>query len=489
MSAPDYVILGAYLLAITGIGVRAHRGQKNARDFLLAGKSMPWLPVGFSIVASFISGISYIGLPAEIRSHGLAFTIYALAYVLVIPIMLRTFLPFYAGRQITTAYEFLEGRFSSGVRKLASGMFIFWRLLWIATVIYVPSLVISTVAGVPLLPAVLVIGILTTAYTALGGIKAVIWTDFTQFFVMFGGALLAIGFIANAVPGGVGGIWEAAARGGRTRMLDLSLDPTVRITLWGALIGGFFANLSVFGVDQLVIQRYLTTRSADDLRRTYLLNCFALFLVVAVLSFLGLALFAFYDRHRALLPAAVPPDHVLPWFIAHQFPPGLTGLLVASILAATMSALSAGINAVTTALFNDFLKARRPPESSGSEDLRRARVLSLAVGLFSTALASMVGRLGTIMEIAVRLIDGFAGPLLGIFIVGIFNRTVGAPPILVAGLLGVVVTAFVNFFSPISFMWYSPIGCVTTLLAAFALPPFLGSPKENEKLAALPHAD
>jgi sodium-coupled monocarboxylate transporter 8/12 len=312
--------------------------------------------------------------------------------------------------------------------------------------------------------------------------KAVIWTDFTQFFVMFGGALLGIVFIARAIPGGVGGIWEGAARGGRIAMLDLALDPTIRITLWGALIGGFFANLSVFGVDQLVIQRYLTTRSAADLRRTYLLNCAALFLVVAVLSFLGLALFAFYEQHPALLPGTVPPDHVLPWFIAHQFPPGLTGLLVASILAATMSALSAGINAVTTALFNDFFL-----KDGG---LHRARSITWAVGLFATILATLVGRLGTVMEIAVRLIDGFPGPLLGLFLVGIFNRTIGATAVLLAGLSGVAVTACVNFFSSISFMWYSPIGCVTTLLAAFAIHPLFGRRiEEDETFAATPHAD
>jgi len=481
MQSVDYLVLAAYLAGIACIGALAHRDQKNTRDFLLAGRSMPWPLVAISIVASFISGISYIGLPAEIRSHGLGFAVYALAYVFVIPVVLRVFLPFYARQNITTAYEYLEGRFSRGVRKFASGMFIFWRLLWIATVIYVPSLVISTVTGLPFLPAVMVIGILTTIYTALGGMKAVIWTDFTQFFVMFGGALLAIGFIAHAIPGGIAGITGEAVRGGRIAMLDLSLQPTIRITLWGALAGGFFANLSVFGVDQLVIQRYLTIRSAADLRRTYLLNSAALFVVVTVLAFLGLSLYAFYQRYPALLPPTVPPDHVLPWFIAHQFPAGLTGLLVASILAATMSALSAGINAVTTAVFNDFLP--------GGE-LARARLLTFGVGLFSTILASIVGKLGTVMEIAVRLIDGFAGPLLGIFLVGIFSRTVMAAAIWPAAVVGVAVTAAVNFFSPISFMWYSPIGCVTTLVCAFAWHAIFRPPiQHNERLAAVPDVD
>lgn len=480
MHKVDYAILVLYLLVILAISAFSHRGQKSTGDFLLAGRSMPWPLVGISLVASFISGISYIGIPAEIRSYGIGYIIYALAYVLVIPVVLCVFIPFYSNRLITTAYEYLEKRFNIRVRRLASGMFVFWRLLWIATVIYVPSLVLSSVAAIPLLSAVLLIGILTTLYTAFGGMKAVIWTDFSQFFVMFGGALLAIGFVVHALPNGVHDILQAAMLGGRTSLPSLSLNPTVRITLWGALIGGFFANLSLFGVDQLVIQRYFTTKSAVDLRRTYLLNCFALLIAVGTLTFLGLALFAFYEQRPLLLPDAVPSDQVFPWFIAHEFPPGLTGLLVASILAATMSALSAGINAVSTALFSDFLK---------SGNLAHARLLTFVVGISGTILASMVSRLGTIIEISVRLIDGFAGPLLGIFLVGIFTRTVYSGSIFIAALLGVILTGSVNFFTNVSFMWYSPIGCVTTVVAALALRAISGRPNtEHEKLATIPNA-
>jgi len=486
----DYIVLTFYLLGVTAIGVWVTRGQRDAKDFLLASRSMAWLPVGISIVASFISGISYTGIPAEIANHGFGFLLYAFAYVLVIPVVLRVFLPFYAGRNITTAYEYLSGRFNLSVRRLASGMFIIWRMFWIATVIYVPCLVISVVTGMPLLPTLLTVGILTSLYTAAGGMKAVIWTDFTQFFVMFGGAVLAIGFIAAALPGGLTGIWGTAEAAGRTRMIEWSLDPIVRITVWGALAGGFFANLASFGVDQVIIQRYLTTRSLRDLRRTYLLNSAALFLVVAVLSFLGLALFAFYDRNPGLLPPSVQRDHLLPHFIAHQFPPGLAGLLVAAILAASMSSLSAGISAVTTALFNDFLPTARKSGEAGGQGLWRARGLSLAVGLAGTAFASLVGKLGTIMEIAVRLIDGFSGPLLAIFLVGIFTRRVGPTPVLIAAPVGIALTACANFFSPVSFMWYPVIGCLSTLLLTVVTHGLLERrPKEVGRVEAMQNAD
>ena len=178
----DYLILIIYLGLITFIGIWCHRSQRTTDDFLFAGRNIGWLPMGISIAASFISGITYIGLPAEVASHGLGILVYSFSYVLTIPVITRLFLPFYSSLRITTAYEYLEGRFDRRVRLFCSGIFIIWRLLWIATVIYVPSLVVSTVAGAPFVPSLIAIGLLTTVYTAVGGLRAVIVTDAIQFF-------------------------------------------------------------------------------------------------------------------------------------------------------------------------------------------------------------------------------------------------------------------------------------------------------------------
>lgn len=472
LSAGDYCIIVFYLCMVTAIGLWSHRRNKDAEDFMFAGKTIGWLPLGISIAAAFISGISYMGLPAEVFSHGLGFMLYVFAYVLVIPVIIYLFLPFYSRVRITTAYEYLETRFDRRVRRFCSGMFIVWRLLWIATVIYVPSLLIAGVTGLPLLPSVLVIGLVTTAYTAFGGLRGVIWTDVVQFFVMIGGALAAIQFVTLAVPSGMSGIWATASDNGRTQFLDLSLDPTARVTVWGALIGGFFANLTFFGVDQMVIQRYLATRSAREMRSTFLLNCIALFVVVGVLAALGLALFAFFQSKPGGFPAGIAADRVLPYFIATEFPAGLRGLLVASIVAASMSTLSAGVNSVTTAIFNDFVGM--PAQTSG-QALTFVRMLSIGVGLLCTLLASMVGALGSIMEIAVRVIDGFAGPLLAIFLLGMLTSRVGSDPALIGAVAGLAATCAANFFSPLSFVWFPAIGCLVTMAAAWLVQPFFGA--------------
>ncbi len=466
LTVGDYAVVVVYMVMVTAVGIWAHAGNKTTKDFLFAGKTVGWLPMGISIAAAFISGISYMGLPAEIYSYGLGFMLYVFAYVLVIPVILYVFLPFYGRLPITTAYEYLEARFDRRVRQFCSGMFIVWRLLWIATVIYVPSLLVATVTGLPMLTSVFAIGLVTTVYTAFGGLRGVIWTDVVQFFVMVGGALVAIQFTSLAVPGGLSGIWNVAAENGRTQFIDLSLDLTSRMTLWGALIGGFFANLAFFGVDQMVIQRYLATRSALEMRSTFLLNCVALLVVTGVLAALGLALFSFYRVRPGGLEAGVSADRVLPYFIATEFPAGLRGLLVASIFAASMSTLSAGVNAVTTAIFNDFAVPSRP------RDLRFVRMLSLGVGAFCTLLASMVGTLGSIMEIAVRVIDGFAGPLLAVFLLGMLTAQLGPVPVLIGACVGLLTTTAANFFSPISFVWFPAIGCLVSMAVAFVAQPW-----------------
>lgn len=471
LSFLDFAVIALYLLLVTALGVMVHQRNRSREDFLFAGKSMGWIPIGISIAAAFISGISYVGLPTEVYSYGLNFMLYVLAYLLVIPVILYFFLPFYGGVRITTAYEYLESRFDRRTRQICSGMFIGWRLLWMATVIYVPSLLTSTMTGLPLLPSVLVIGILTTIYTAFGGLRGVILTDVMQFFIMVGGALAAIQFAAQAVPGGVTGIWSVASEQGRLLNLDFSFDLSARMTVWGALTGGFFANLSFFGVDQMVIQRYLATRTASEMRSTFLLNCLSLFLVVTVLAGLGLALFAFYRTAPGGLPAGVPSDRVLLHFIGIEFPPGLRGLLVASILAASMSTLSAGVNAVTAALCNDFRNMSNVSEGAG---LQQIRWMSIGVGLLATLIASQVGTLGSVIEVAVRVVDSFAGPLLGVFLIGMLSQRIGSGPAIAGVFAGLAATGYANFASSISFVWFPALGCLVTMLVAWLTNPLLG---------------
>jgi len=465
----DWAILALYLIGMVLLGSRYSRKTHQTKDYYLAGRSMSWIPVGLSTVAALISGNTYLGLPSEVRGHGLAFLFLPLSIFFAVPFALRIFLPFYQQLQVTSAYEYLEKRFDVRVRCLASAMFVLWRLVWIAMIVYVPALAFSAVTGAPMLYTIVVLGSLTTLYTTLGGIEGVIWTDVVQFFVMFGGTILAIGLIASRLEGGLTTIWQTAAAAGRTEWLNLSWDPRVRMTLWGAVLGGSFANLAYLGVDQVVVQRYLTARSFQDARRSIILSSAGTWVVVLPLALLGLALFSFYRIHPGELPAGMTDDKVFPYFVASRFPVGLSGLLIAAICAATMSSLSSGINAITTAVDLDFYrrlfgKSSGSPNEQRTAQVRLARRISLLTGGLATFLACFVGRLGTIIEIALRVIDGFTGPLLGLFLLGMFSKRANASGACFGSCLGLLVTTYVNFWSDLSFTWYPVVGCVTTVL-------------------------
>lgn len=468
----DWMILLIYLTGVVVLGSWFSRGRTRAKDFYLAGQRMSWIPVGLSTVAALISGNTYLGLPSEVRSHGLAFLIIAFSIFLAIPVTLRVFLPFYRGLQVTSAYEYLEKRFDVWVRCLASGMFVIWRLIWIAMVIYVPSLTFSAVTGAPMVYTILALGFLTTLYTALGGIEGVIWTDVVQFFVMFGGALVTVWIVSAQLDSGFADVWRIASEGGRTQLLDFSWDPTVRMTFWGAMIGGAFANLAYLGADQMVVQRYLTAKSSRDAQWSVLLSSVGTIFVVVPLALIGLALYAFYHLHPNLVPTDFSDDKVFPYFIATEFPAGFAGLLIAAIFAATMSSLSSGINAITTALDIDFYQRliKQPRASSQDQNLaqvRFSRILSVLIGAGATGLACFIGRLGTIIEIGLRFIDGFSGPLLGLFLLGMFTKRTNSVGACTGAVLGILATTYANFFSRLSFTWFPAIGCIVTLLGGY----------------------
>ena len=249
--------------------------------------------MGISTIASLYSAISYMGTPSEYFTHGAKFAVQMLAAFPSAVVVIFVFMPFYHRLQVYTAYEYLEKRFSVTVRSLASSVFILWRILWMGTAIYVPSLVLHTVTGFALIETIVAVGVVATLYTVLGGMRAVIWTDVVQFFVLFCGSILALWVVSSAV-GGISGIWTVAEAGGRTRVLDWSLDPTVRITTWGAFLSGLVAHLGTYGTDQVSVQRYLSARSLKVMQQSFLMNMGGGFPLGLMMISIGLGLFAFY---------------------------------------------------------------------------------------------------------------------------------------------------------------------------------------------------
>ncbi len=486
-SISDYVVLVAYLFLIVGIGVSVGRGQKNTEEYFLAGRSMGWFPIGISTLTSLYSAISFMGSPSEYFTHDLLLYVGVFSILPTALVVMYVFMPFYHRLQVYTAYEYLEERFDVSVRALSSGIFVFWRILWMATAIYVPSLVLNTVTGLPLLEMVLVVGVISTLYTVVGGMRAVIWTDVAQFFVLFGGSALAL-WVISSQSGSFSVMWSIAEQGGRTRLLEWSLDPTMRATTWAAFIGSLVSSLGMFGADQVSVQRYLAAKSLRVMQRSFILNAVAGLAVGIMMVWVGLGLFAFYTVSPDQLPESINGDKVFPYFIATQMPLGWKGMMIAAIMAAAMSSIDSGLNSSTTAIITDFFKRFRWNASrllssfshglsvdSASQELKLSRWLTLLLGVVITFLACFVGRLGSIMEIANKLVNSFAGPMIGVFLLGMLTRKTGAKGAFLGLLAGSVATSYVIFFSGVSFLWYGAIGMGVTLLSGWGISVLLDS--------------
>jgi sodium-coupled monocarboxylate transporter 8/12 len=506
LSALDVGVFAGYMLVLVGVGVYFTRQQKGLKSYLLADQNVHWIIVAVSVLAALFSGITYLGAPAESFFYDLTFLWVVASFFIATPITTLLFLPFFRGLNLYTAYEYLERRFDVRLRWIASGLFITRVSCYLGLAISAPALAIMEITGWNFSTSVLLTGMAATLYTTLGGMKAVIWTDSIQFLVLCGGVLLILGFAIAGVPGGLPAVWHLSATDGKTRLLHLDASPTVRLTLWGALLGGTCNNLVQMVTDQIAVQRYLTSKSLQESQRALWFKLWVTLPLVALFYLTGTTLYGFYKAHpyevpafaNARLvpdlaqPADVPTakplknDQLLPYFVVHQLPAPLPGLLIAAVFGATMAVVSAGINALATAALMDFRGLGHRKEESERRQFFRARVLTVFFGLLATVLALVVGQLGTLLEATNTIMGLFGGPLLGIFFLGALSRRANGSGALVGALGGATAGGLVAFSRqlfafPISFMWISFSAASVTILLGLAASLLFAAPGRTQQ--------
>ncbi len=458
----DYTIFVVYLLASVLIGVVFVKEQRTTDDYLLAGRNMGYIAVAISILASLFSGISYLGAPAEVYKNDLSFALIGLSFFIATPITTLLFIPFFYQARFYTAYQYLEERFSVGIRTLASILFITRVMLWLGLATYAPALALEKATGFPLWLTIVGTAVVTTFYTALGGMKAVIWTDVMQFIVLLGGQFIILLVALNHTPGGLNGAYQIGLENHKFD-LSWSLDPTVRVTFWGIIIGGAFTNLVQMATDQVSVQRYLSVPSLKEAQRSLWLKL-ALTLPTIFLFYVGgVVLFAFYHGNDPVAAGRVQSvDQILPYFVVTELPAGMPGLLISAIFAASMSTVSSGINALTTTTLVDFAQRLWGLKADDERQLTWARWLTVFYGALVMGLAFVVERLGSLLEASNKAIGLAGGPLLGLFLLGMLSKTANARGAFAGWAAGFLALIPVAFFSDISFLWYALIGTVVT---------------------------
>lgn len=457
----DYASLAGYFVLISAIGLLFNRKRKTAEHFLRGGQKMPFWAVGISVMATQVSAVGFMTIPAKSYATNWAYFAGVFTWFMIVPLVNWAFIPFYRKLNLTSAYQYLEARFDKKVRLLAAVIFVLFQLVRMGLVLYLPALALSAVLPINILTSILLMGVLSTLYTALGGIEAVIWIEVAQAILLFGGALLCFILAVNGLNGGLWQFWTVA-----TQDHKLSLGNThwswVSTSMWVILLGNVFNRLGNLTSDQSIVQRYMTTADLASSRRTLWADVVASIPWAILIYALGTALYAFYQQHPNLLVPTMPTDSILPEFIALNAPAGVCGLIIAGIFAASMSALESSIHSVSTICFTDFYSALKPSLTDHKKMYFLKRI-TYFIGTLATLMS--VGLLyldfKSLLDFFTEALGVFAGASMGLFFLGIFSKRANAT----GALIGVIVTAVVMyaivFFSPLNFWLYSVIGLTT----------------------------
>lgn len=438
----DYFVLGVYLLALIAMGFYFSKRAKTTKDFFLAGRRIPWWAAGLSIFGTQLSAITFMAIPAKAYATDWLNFLFNMGIVVITPLVIFCFLPFYRGLNVTTAYEYLEKRFNVLVRLFGSALFIIFQFGRIGIVLLLPSLALSVVTGINVYACILTMGILATIYTVMGGIEAVIWTDVLQVVVLVGGALVSLFLVAFNVDGGLAGIFTTAIADGKLNWANWNLDFTT-LTIW-VIILAWANHLIPYASDQTVIQRYLTTKDERASRRAIWTNAFLTVPASLLFFAMGTALYVFYKGHpENLNPAMEKADAIFPWYIIHELPAGLSGLVIAGIFAASMSSLDSSLNSMSTAVVTDFYRRFRKGLTE-VHCLRAARTLTALFGIVGTVFALLMAStdIKSLWDQFIFLIGLLGGGLGGLFVLGIFTRRANAQGAIV-GLLASGVVQYV----------------------------------------------
>jgi solute:Na+ symporter, SSS family len=414
----DLAVLIAYLVAVVGIGVWFALRRGDSDDFMAASQSLPGWAVGLSMFGSYVSSISFLANPGKAYDGNWNAFVFSLATPIAAAVAVRWFVPFYRHTGEISAYEHLEHRFGLWARTYAVICFLLTQMARTGTVIYLLALAVAPLTGWQVSTTIIVTGVLMTLYTMAGGIKAVVWTGVLQSAVLIAGTMLCVLAVIGQTPGGLSVILET---GWQHDKFSLGSFETMlrEPTFWVVFAYGLVINLGNFGTDQSYIQRYLTARSDRDAVKSIWITTLLYVPTAAVFFFIGTSLYVLYSAQPELLGPVEKADQVFPHFIATRLPPGLAGLVVAAIFAASMDS---NLNSMATLTLCDLYKRYIRPQATERESMRILYLATLFWGAVSTGIGLWMIRLGLALDAWWQLAGIFAGGVLGLFLLGLVSR-------------------------------------------------------------------
>ncbi|MFA5833668.1 MAG: sodium:solute symporter [Bacteroidota bacterium] len=470
----DYLIVAVYLLGVTLIGVYIGRKQKTSRDYFLGGKEMSWWSVGFSIVASETSTLTFISIPGLAYKSDMHFLQLAVGYFFGRLLVSMIFIPAYYKGDLETAYDFLGKRFGMGLRKFTSTVFIITRVLASGVRLFATAIPVHLITGFDYSTSIFIIGIFTLVYTYVGGLKAVVAMDVVQMCIYLGGAFASMVLILQHLPNGWSDVVSFATLNGTDKfsMINLTTGSTFLeflsspYTFLGGLLGGTFLSMASHGTDQLLVQRLLGCKSKWESQKALILDASIIVLQFAFFLVLGLCLFAFYNGVPFQQLGLKSSDEIFPKFIVENLPTGLAGLVIAGVLASAMGTLSSSISSLASSTFLDLFKLTTKGRNLDEKtDVIWSKRFTLLWGFVLIGGAMLfTDTKNPVVEIGLKIASFTYGGLLGTFFLGLLFKCTNQLDAFAGFIAGIVSMIIVLTYTNIDFTWHTLIGCLATII-------------------------
>merc|ERR1719384_618076 len=420
----------------------------------MGGGNMGTLPMTMSLIASFMSAITLLGTPQEIYRFGTQYILLVLSYPLVMGSAAHFYLPVFWKLKVSTSYEYLEWRFNKAVRLLASACFTLQMVLYMSIVVYTPALAMSQVTGIDVDLACAIIFAVCIVYTSIGGIKAVMWTDTFQGAVMFG-SFLAVIIKGNFDACGAKVVWDRNYQSGRIELFNFDTDLTTRHTVWTMIVGGYFTWISVYGINQTQVQRYLTVNQKSKAVKAIWWNVLGIGALLLLCAYAGLVVYAYYDIHGCdpiKMKLVSKPDQIFPLFVMQVMGdiPCIPGLFVAGVFSGALSTVSSGLNALANVTFQDFIQGGCGVQMDEKKKTIVSKGLAVGYGILAYAVVFLVKYLPGVLEAALGIFGIVGGPVLGMFTLGMFFPFANSLGAFVGGFSSLIFTMWMGFGQTVS---------------------------------------
>ncbi len=464
----NYAVVILYLLGMLGVGFYFSRKNNSTDKFFKGGGSIPWWAAGISIFATALSAITFLSIPAKAYAADWKMFMFNMTILMIVPVVINFYLPLVKKLNVASVYQYLEERFSSPVRNLASAFFCLFMFARVAIVLFLPSLALNAVTGLNIYLCIILMGVVTIIYCTMGGIEAVVWGDVIQGFLLVGGALLSLIWIIHGIDGGLGTMIDIAIDDSKFNIFDMRWDLTQPV-FWVAIIGGFANQLLTYTSDQSVVQKYLTVKDSSGAKKGLWLNGILAVPITILFFGIGTGLYVFFKGHPDMLNVGMSnTDSIFPHYMMCQLPVGVTGLLIAAVFAAAMSTLASNINSSTTVMSEDFY-SKIVPGCTDRQKVRFAKIAGVVVGGLGVAMALILATfdIASLWDQFNFFLGLLTSGLGGLFMMGVFTKRIGTRAALTGFVGSIAVLLACSAWTSITSTFYGFIGLMSCFVIGY----------------------